>query len=148
MSGEKAQYRRVIDLIEKESPAMVTMMGLDHWEIEHVFLDTFFGDDGEEDFKITAVTETRWEYMQAKIKWFLPSAVRHDDFRLKKTLIHELNHVTLAPEQAIVSDLQEMEALTGEEITAYCDGFSKRIELSTEMMTRALVRAWALTEPL
>lgn len=121
-------------------------MGLGHFEIEHVFLDSYFGDDGEEDFKITATTETRWNYMQAKIKWYLLSVVRHSDETIIRVLVHELCHVLLAAEQGLIDarlmwesydrDLSEREA---DELT---ERYYELLELSTEMTTRAILNGW------
>lgn len=122
----KQQYKRVEEFIASNGPMWQERMGLAHYEIEHVFLDSYFGDDGEQDFKITAVTESRWQYLQAKIKWYLPSAVRHDAFTLAGTLVHELCHVLLASEQDHVPDR-----------------FSDHLELATEMASRAVMAGWA-----
>lgn len=137
---------RVSAFITKKAALWQTRMGLDHWEIDHVFLDTFYGDDGDEDFKVTAITESRWQYMQAKIKWYMPSAVRHDDDELEKVLVHELCHVLLAPEQALVDTKTHHSVsssqFTGFEADALWERNYENLELATEMTTRAVMAGW------
>lgn len=133
----KAQYIPIAELVLRQSPVWQKRMGLAHVEIENVFLDSFFGDDGEEDFKVTAVTEVRWQYDEAKIKWFLPSAIRKDEEQIEETLVHELCHVLLAPEQ-------NLDLLEGHHdmVDAYLEAFLEKRELATERTARAIWRAW------
>ena len=137
---------RVSAFISKKAPLWQRRMGLDHWDIEHVFLDSFYGDDGEEDFKVTAITESRWQYMQARIKWYLPSAVRHGDAELEKVLVHELSHVLLAPEQALVDTKTHHDtsntSLLATEADALWERNYEHLELATEMVTRAVMAGW------
>lgn len=137
---------RVKAHISRLAPKWQKRMNLLHWDIEHVFLDSFYGDDGDEDFKVTAITESRWQYMQAKIKWYLPSAVRHGDKELEKVLVHELCHVLLAPEQALIDtkthhDITHTQML-GSEADALWERNYEHLELATEMVTRAIMAGW------
>ena len=137
---------RVASFISKKAPVWQTRMGLDHWHIEHVFLDSYHGDDGEEDFKVTAITESRWQYMQARVKWYLPSAARHDNDELEKVLVHELSHVLLAPEQALIDtkthhDVSNV-SLLATEADALWERNYEHLELATEMVTRAVMAGW------
>lgn len=125
MASDKAKYKELEKLVLELAPIWQERMGLSHFEIEQSFLDSFLGDDGEEDFKITACAETRWNYMQAKIKWYLPSAVRHSPERIEQTLVHELCHVLLNSEQTHVPSKGG-------------DG----VELATEMACRAIYNGW------
>lgn len=130
MTKTSAGTDRVIALIEALAPLWQERMGLSHWEIDHVFLDSYFGEDeAGDDFCVTAITECRWNYLEAKVKWFLPSAVRWDDARLESTLVHELCHVLLSAEQSCIVK------------TVDCE----KQELTTEMVSRALVSAWGAT---
>lgn len=140
----KPNYVAIEAFVRSKAYEWQERMGLTHFEIEHVFLDSYFGDDGEEDFKITAATEVRWNYMQAKIKWYLPSCVRHNNEHLEKTLVHELCHVLLAPEQALVDAKVEEERsdLTTSDSNALEARYYERMELATEMTTRAIWRTW------
>jgi hypothetical protein len=121
-------------------------MGLSHFNVEHVFLDSFLGEDGEEDFKITATTESRWNYMLAKIKWYLPSAVRHSDETLEHTLVHELTHVLLSPEQVLIDARLQMhsdaEGLSEAEFLLLRDSYYEHLELATEMAAKAIYAGW------
>lgn len=142
----KAQHSRLTEFITSLSPTWQERMGLSHFDIEHAFLDSFFGDDGEEDFKVTATTEVRWNYLTAKVKWYLPSAVRHDEEMLEKTLVHELCHVLLSSEQALIDNrLAESTALpsTATQYEQLQNTYYERMELSTEMVTKALWRAYS-----
>ena len=117
-----------------------------HWDIEHVFIDSYYDDSSGEDFKVTAITESRWQYMQARIKWYLPSAVRHDNDVLEKVLVHELCHVLLAPEQALIdtkttNDLYHSHAL-GSDADALWERNYEHLELATEMVTKAVMAGW------
>lgn len=140
----KAQYERVEDLVLSASPVWQSRLGLDHFEIEHVFLDSFMGEDPDDDFKITAVCECRWNYLEAKIKWYLPSAVRHDDQKLEETLVHELCHVLLSAEQGVVANLDfgDDDELTDDDRDALEEADHALVELTTEMVARAFWRAW------
>jgi hypothetical protein len=136
MDEPKPQYDHVREYVLARAAVWQQRLRLDYWEIEHVFLDSFFGDDGEEDFKVTAVTESRWNYFQAKIKWYLPSAVRHSDNNLDKVCLHECCHVLLSAEQGI----PETATLPEDE---WLDACAEKIELATEMTTLALWDAYA-----
>jgi len=137
---------RVETYITKNSPKWIKRMGLSHWDIEQVFINAYFGDDNGEDFKVTATTETRWQYMQAVIKWYLPSAVRHDNETLEKVLVHELCHVLLAPEQALIDTEIIHSANRGRYDGNQHDALTERnyehLELSTELVTRAILNGW------
>lgn len=135
---------RVVKLVQKLAPVWQTRMGLDHWDIEHIFLDSYFGEEGHDDYKVTAITESRWQYLQAKIKWYLPSAVRHDDEVIEKVLVHELVHVLLAPEQALVDTAiaQNSATLNSSETDALTERYYEHIELATEMTTKAILNGW------
>lgn len=134
-------YQAIQDLILAKSPMWEDRLGITHFEIRHVFLDSYFGDDGEEDFKITANTEVRWNYEQAKIKWWLPSAVRHSIEYVEFVLVHELYHIVLAAEQSIPASVVDAK---DEWLTAQAE----KIEQSTERATRALWRAYNPGRPL
>jgi hypothetical protein len=132
-------WAKVESLVRRKSPGWQHRLCIDHFEIEHVFLDSYFGDDGEEDFKVTAVTECRPQYMQAKIKWFMPSAVRHDLETIESVLIHELAHVVLAPEQNILNEIRSSDLPAGEKIA---DLYSYQVEHCTELVARAIEAAY------
>lgn len=138
-------------VIRKNARRWQKRLGLGHWTIEHVFLDSFFGDDGEEDFKVTATTECRWQYFQGKIKWYLPSAVRHTDDHLERTLVHELVHCLLAVEQVLVDYRlnadYEAGMMTGDEYTAVQERNSEHLEMATEAVTKALWAGWEPDRP-
>ena len=137
-------YQRVRETIVRLAPVWQDRMGLNHVEISHVFLDSQFGDGTSDDFLVTAVCETRWNYLQAKIKWFLPSAVRHPATTLEDTLVHELCHVLLAPEQALLEvKLEEIRGqTTGDEYDRVQAFMYERMEMATELASRAILKAW------
>lgn len=144
--SDKVQYQRVEKLIRRLAPIWQKRMNLSHFEIEHVFLDSYDGGVGIDDFAVTAVAETRWNYQEAKIKWYLPSAVRHSDERLEGTLVHELCHVLLAPEQSLI-DIELEKVAREQERTS--DGFDiliqqfyERLEMATENAARAIIAGW------
>lgn len=141
----KPQFQWIEDQISKQTKVWEERMVLQHWEIEHAFLDSYFGDDGEEDFKITATTESRPDYWQAKIKWYLPSAVRHDSTHIEKTLVHELCHVLLSPEQVLIDarlDLSTSDGVANGEFEMLQTMFYGRLESATEAVTKALWKAY------
>lgn len=148
--GTKDQYSRVERVIDDLAPVWQERMLLGHWSIEHVFLDSYFGDDGEEDFKVTATTESRWQYFQAKIKWYLPSAVRHDDDELERILVHELCHVLLAAEQVLIdarlSSEADREQFTNSEHAALIERNYEHLEHATEMTARAILNCFQISK--
>lgn len=145
----KAQYQRVEALINRRGPIWQDRMGLGHFEIGNVFLDSFDGEAGDgTDFAVTAVCEVRWNYQQAKVKWYLPSAVRHSDEELESTLVHEYSHVLLAPEQALIDIELEKAARQerGEDFEPLVQQFYERLEMATENTARAIMRGWAAVD--
>lgn len=132
--NDKPQYQRVEGKVRKLAATWQERLGLDHWEIEHVFFDAYEADDRQDDYKTTAITEARWQYLQAKIKWYFPSMLRHSDEVIEKILVHELCHVLLAPEQSLLEP----------KVASQADRYSELLELSTEMTTRALCLAWGV----
>lgn len=135
-----AHYIHVEKFITRRARVWIPRMGLSHWEIRQVFLDSV--DETEGEYATTAETIARWSYLQAKIKWYLPNAVRRTDRQLEETLVHELCHVVLSPEQTLVID-RLVEGSDGTEQDKAHGLMMDRVELSTEQMTRALVRAYA-----
>lgn len=135
----KTQYEVAAEKVQRWAPVWQSRLQLDDYEIEHVFLESYFGDDGEEDFKISAVTESRPQYLEAKIKWFLPSIVRHDDAKLEQTLVHELCHVLLSPEQKLVDEIRDSE-WDGANVRA--DAYAYQVENVTERVSRSLWTAY------
>lgn len=137
---------RVISLVNRKAKLWQSRMGLDHWEINHVFIDSFYDDESGEDFKVTAITESRWQYMQGKIKWYIPSAVRHADDELEKILVHELCHILLAPEQALVDTSTQNNITLGQYIDSEANALWERnyehLELATELTARAIMAGW------
>lgn len=124
---EPAAYKHVREAMDDWLELWQLRMGLPHWEIDLIFLDTYFADDEEyDDLKVTATTEGRWNYFMANIKVYLPHAVTLSDEKLEKTMVHELCHVLLMAEQSVVKKDEDM----------------KKVEMSTEHVTRALWRAW------
>lgn len=134
MPNQKA-YDDIQRIVKATNDIWCERLGISHWEIRQVYLDSYYGDDGEEDFKITACTETRWQYEQAKIKWFLPSAVRHSLPYIEFVLVHELCHIVLAAEQGIPDSLPS----PNEDWSA---AQREKIELGTEKVARAIWRAY------
>lgn len=145
----KTPYARVQQFIEEKAPLWQERMLLQHIKIEHVFLDTYYGDDGEEDFKVTAVTESRWQYFQAKIKWYLPSAVRHDEDHLEEVLVHELCHVMLAAEQVLIDSRLRSDAadsrFTDDEHARLQERNYEHLEHATEMAAKAILNCFRLS---
>lgn len=126
MRQVKPQYQHVEDFITERGEEWRQRMGLGHIDIRHVFLDEFYAEDDEEGaHKTTAVTESKWQYLFAEIKWYLRSAVRADDEQLEKTLVHELAHVALDPEQCEIASKH-----------------AAQMELATENMFRAVWNGW------
>ena len=137
---------RVIATVNKNAPKWQRRMHLNHWVIEHVFIDSYYDDTSGEDFKVTAITESRWQYMQARIKWYLPSAVRHNNDELEKVLVHELCHVLLSPEQALIDTKTTHDTyhshFLGSDADALWERNYEHLELATEMATKAIMAGW------
>lgn len=139
-------YNRITKYIDKLAPIWQERLGLSHWDIQHTYLDSYFGDDTNEDHKVTATTHAQWQYMDANIKWYLPSAARHDEATLEKILVHELVHVLLSPEQSLVDTEIIHGSSHGQYSETQANALSERnyehIELATEMTTKALYKAY------
>ena len=145
--SEKAQYAPLIKFVEERAPIWEDRMGIGHVAIEHAFLDSYYADaGGGDDFVVTATTEGRWNYMQAKVKWHLPSAVRHDMTEIEKILVHEYAHVLLMPEQALLDNrlaaVNANESMSENEFEATQDFYYERLEMATENVARSLWLAW------
>lgn len=140
------RYQEVEKFILLRKTDFIDFLGLEYFDIEFAFLDSFYGDDSADDYKTTAVTEGRWQYRQAKIKFYMPSAVRHSDEELEKILMHELVHVLLLPEQSLVDSKlsidSSFEPATSEQHSQIEARNYELLELSTENVTRALLGAW------
>lgn len=134
---------RITKLIDKLAPIWQTRLGLTHWDIQHTYLDTYYDTD---EHKVTATTHAQWQYMDANINWYLPSAVRHNDETLEKILIHELVHVLLSPEQTLVDTEIVHGSSHGQynetQTNALVERNYEHIELSTEMVTKAIWNAY------
>jgi Zn-dependent peptidase ImmA (M78 family) len=142
----KKQYEGVVSFITEEAKIWRERLKLSHWDIEHVFLDCYFEDESNDDFKISAITEARHQYYQAKIKWYLPSIARHGEKELRKTLVHELCHVLLSPEQSLVDAKfhrdTSVTSYQNHEADALQDRNYELLEMSTENVTRAILSVY------
>lgn len=138
-------HARIEATVKDASPKWINRMGLSHWQIEHVFLDAQLIEEPiVDDYLVTASTEARWNYLQGKIKWYLPSAIRLSNEVIEHTLIHELCHIVLAPEQSLLDiKLEQMRAgLTGEDMDQVVSMMYERLELATEQVARCIIKAW------
>lgn len=142
----KKQYQAHVDEVWRLGPIWQDRMGLGHIDIENVFLDSFDGEPSCDDFHTTAVCEVRWNYMQAKIKWYLPSLVRCAVEGIVRFVVHEYCHILLASEQTLVdAKLEEhiaRDGLTEEESKALQTSYYALLEHSTELAARAIMRGW------
>lgn len=59
----------------------------------HVDLLYFNGPISEEHFSACAVTDVRWEYRDATIKWNLEAVATLSDEKLEWVLVHEAMHI-------------------------------------------------------
>lgn len=109
--------------ITKRAGLWQERLGLGHFDIYHVFVDDFYGEEDVDSIKTVAKTVSRWNYFEAKVTWYLPSAARHDDDYLERTLVHELCHVLLCAEQEFIPERHH-----------------EKCEMTTEMVTRAVWR--------
>lgn len=147
MPPSKQRQREVENDVLRLAELWEPRLGLERWEIEHVFLDTFEGAGAPTfgDFCTTAVCEVRWNYEMAKVKWYLPSAIRHDEDALERIVVHELMHIVLAPEQQLL-DL-ELERIAkenpGEDADRVSELYYERLELATERATKVVMAGWA-----
>lgn len=121
-SNEEA-HNHIKELLDGSLHGWVRVLGLSAYEIEIVYLDSFDPEEDQDgDFHTCMCCEVKWHYEMAKIKVYLPSAVRFDDEELEKTLVHELCHILLSPEQACCTKTSD----------------SEKVELTTERVSRAL----------
>jgi len=93
--------------------------------VAHRFHNKWFDDDNSD--TTVANTVARWEYREAVIHWYLPSAVRLARSDLEMVLVHEYVHVLLGPIR---------ESIPGEHMD--------RLELATESVCRALLKTIGL----
>lgn len=119
-------FAHVEKVARDECAKWQSRLGLDHWEIEHTFLDAVRDPDDAGD-TTCAECKPQWQYLQAEIVWYLPHLVQCDDDKIDRNSLHEQCHILLAPEQA---NLKPSE--------------SDRMELSTQMTARALWLAWSV----
>lgn len=108
---------RVKDTVGRLGPLWQDRMGLGHFTITHTFLEL-----GGEDI---AVTDARWNYLEARINWYLHIAARFTDEDIEEALVHEYVHILLCPEQSVVPAKH-----------------TDQMELATEMAARAVLAGW------
>lgn len=90
---------------------------LSHYTISHAFVETTDDDS-------IADTTAQWQYRQAHIKWYLPTAATETDESIERTYVHELVHVALEPMEKFVK------------------GHDDECELAAENITRAIWAGW------
>lgn len=150
MTTKQENHARIKTFVDERKDLWQSRMDLGHVDIEHVFLDSYF-DGPADDFVISATTEGRWNYRQAKIKWFLPSISRHPDKRLEEILVHELCHVLLMPEQNLMeyklAEKQAQEQMNEGEASSLMAMYYDLMEMATENVTQSLTRAWGAAIP-
>lgn len=122
-----AAYAGIERKVERWHRKWKKRLGLEHWEIELLFMDSLSGlEDQADDFLITGTTEVRWNYFEARIKYYLPRCVQKTDEALERTVLHELVHVLLSAEQSELTTAKACE----------------KQELSTELVTIVIWNAY------
>lgn len=120
-------YAAVQEYVLERIEVWIPRMGLSHFEIDVKFLDCFDPEEDQDgDFHTTMICESKWAYLIANIKVFLPSAIRWSCVELDKTIVHELCHILLSAEQSCIVKPSDNE----------------KLEMSTEMASRVIYNAW------
>jgi hypothetical protein len=145
--AKKEAYTEIERKLEIFNKLWVVRYCLEHYEPDYAYLNTYAdGDGGGQDFLTSAICESRWQYMQFKIKYYLPSLARHDDETLYKISCHEHAHVSLGPEQSLIDARfvgdSARERFTEAEHSLLIDRNYELLENSTEMITKAMLRAY------
>jgi len=154
------EFQSSVDFIEEISPEWQETMGLDHIEIHHHYLDAasslLFGAGTKNSpgtvrcaymggTTFTAFVETRWNYQMADVYWMCPSIVQWDEERLIATVVHEYSHILCASEQYLLEfKIEEIAAgnqMTTADIDALATMYYERMEMATENVARAVLRA-------
>jgi hypothetical protein len=100
------------------------LLSLSDWDVRCSFHDGNHADDDEGPATV-AECKPLWQHLRADIEWYLPTVATLADDQIDQRALHEMVHVLLSAEQA---NMKPSEA--------------DRMELSTEMVTRALWKAW------
>jgi hypothetical protein len=154
------EYQAAVDYIELVSPGWQEVMGLDHIEIKHHYLDAgsalLFGSGAKSapgtvrcaymgGTTFTAFVETRWNYQMADVYWMGPSICLWDEERLQATVVHEYSHILVAAEQYLlevkIEEIAADQALTTTDLDALASLYYERMEMATENVARAILRA-------
>lgn len=166
MPKVKAMFQESVDFLEAEAPIWQERMGLSHIEIEHHYLDASsallmgvgakhapgtvrcgYGQRGGAT-TFTAFVETRWNYQMADVYFMLPSVIQWEKDRLRAVLVHEYSHILCAAEQYLLefklTEIVAAEAMTTADLDALATLYYERMEMSTENVARAVLRAAGL----
>jgi hypothetical protein len=154
------EFREAVAYIELVSPGWQEVMGLDHIEIKHHYLDAssslMFGAGTKNSpgtircaymggTTFTAFVETRWNYQMADVYWILPSIIQWDEERLQATIVHEYSHILCAAEQYLLEvKIEEVAAdqqMTTTDLDHMAMMYYERMEMATENVARAVLRA-------
>lgn len=121
-------------------------LGLDHWTIDTRCNAGFMAEDGQGSMRCTAETEGRWQYMQAVVTFYMDAAARHSWEEIDRICCHEMVHVLLMPEQSAFFEksVDDADGAYDKDADQMLAMRAERLELSTEMATRALLRAWGV----
>lgn len=158
------EFQAAVDYIEAEAPGWQTVMGLDHIEIKHHYLDAssslLFGAGSKNSpgtvrcaymggTTFTAFVETRWNYQMADVYWMLPSIVQWDEERLQATIVHEYSHILCAAEQYLlevkIAEVAAGDGFTTSDLDAMATMYYERMEMATENVARAVLGAARLS---
>ena len=112
-------------LIVERCSVWQSRLGLDHWLIELVFLDTNHPDDTDDGQRTPAECKPSWAHLRATIDWYIPTIASYEDDYLDQLALHEMAHVLLASEQDCIKP-----------------SCAQQMELATEMVARALRKAY------
>jgi hypothetical protein len=137
------QFKPIIQFINRRAPIWKKRLCLSEWDIKHVFVETTHEHN---DYATAATTAAAWQYLSATITWYLPVAVRFSEDFLEATLVHELTHVMLSPEQNLIDTRIASDSANNQYTTSENDALTDRnyelMEFSTEMVTKALLKGW------
>lgn len=85
----------------------IPALGLKDWRL----IIDYTANSHESNPDINACINAMWEYKSARLRFFLPALVEHDDDLLEVTVVHELSHCLVCPMRTKKSRVKDEEAV-------------------------------------
>lgn len=120
------EYQQQIERIRGLMGKWRDPLGLLYWEIDNVYDRDGEDDEATGNLSTIAIADVEWDYLKARIHWYMKEVIRASDRDLEVTFVHECIHIIMEEAKPANWTLHNQ----------------KHYERVTESLARAFVWTW------